>query len=290
MVGLVEFDGYYANDIASYVSQTGVSNVPLQNVLLDGFSGVPTTGANSGNGEVALDIEMAISMAPGLSKVVVFEADPTNGLPNDVLQAMSTNTLIKQFSCSWDFGTITSAQRTAMDNYFLKFGTQGQSFFDASGDSGAATGAFPAPDDDPYITLVGGTTLATAGPGGAWLSETVWNTQEGPGVYISSGGVSSGSASYNIPTWQKGVNMSTNKGSTTKRNCPDVAMVADNVFIVADNGQNGNHGRHQLRCAVVGGFHGAREPAGGGRQSADRRLSQPRALSHRHQLRLRRLL
>ena len=45
MVGLVEFDGYYANDIASYVSQTGVSNVPLQIVLLDGFNGVPTTGA-----------------------------------------------------------------------------------------------------------------------------------------------------------------------------------------------------------------------------------------------------
>ena len=41
------------------------------------------------------------------------------------------------------------------------------------------------------------------------------------------GGVSSGSASYNIPSWQQGINMSTNNGSTTKRNCPDVAMVAD---------------------------------------------------------------
>ena len=237
MVGLVEFDGYYAGDIASYESQTGVSNVPLQIVLLDGFNGVPTTGVNSGNGEVALDIEMAISMAPGLSKVVVFEADPANGLPNDVLQAMSTNTLIKQFSCSWSFGTITSAQRSAMDNYFMKFATQGQSFFDASGDNGAATGAIDAPDDDPYVTLVGGTTLATAGPGGAWLSETVWNMQEGPGVGGSGGGVSSGSASYNIPSWQQGINMSTNKGSATKRNTPDVAMVADNIFIVADNGQ-----------------------------------------------------
>ena len=63
-------------------------------------------------------------MAPGLSKVVVFEAGP-NGLPNDVLEAMSTNTLIKQFSCSWDFGPVTSAQRTTMDNYFLKLGRPG---------------------------------------------------------------------------------------------------------------------------------------------------------------------
>jgi hypothetical protein len=250
-VGLVEFDGYYAGDIASYVSQTGVSNVPLQIILLDGFNGVP----GSGNSEVALDIEMAISMAPGLSKVVVFEAGP-NGLPNDVLQAMSSSTYtnIKQFSCSWSFGTITSAQRTAMDGYFKKFATQGQSFFDASGDEGAATGAIPPPDDDPYITIVGGTALATAGPGGVWLSETVWNSQEGPGIYISSGGVSSGSASYNIPAWQKGVNMSTNKGSTTKRNCPDVAMVADNVFIVADNGQQETTGGTSVGAPLWAGF------------------------------------
>ncbi len=179
---------------------------------------------------------MAISMAPGLSKVVVYEADPTNGQPNDVLEAMSTNMLIKQFSCSWGFGTNTPAQQTNMDNYFLKFESQGQSFFAAEGDTGVFVGPADPPDDDPYITLVGGTALATAGPRGAWLSETVWNTQEGPGFGGSGGGVSSGSASYNIPPWQKGVNMSANLGSTTKRNCPDVAMVADNVFIVADDG------------------------------------------------------
>ena len=251
MVGLMEFDGYFAGDIALYESQTGVSNVPLQNVLLDGFNGVP----GSGNSEVALDIEMAISMAPGLSQVVVFEAGPP-GLPNDVLQAMSSSTYtnIKQFSCSWSFGSITSAERSAMDGYFTKFATQGQSFFDASGDTGAATGAFPAPDDDPYITLVGGTALATAGPGGTWLSETVWNTQKGPGNNISGGGVSSGSASYSISTWQKGVSMSANKGSTTKRNCPDVAMVADNVFIVADNGQQETTGGTSCASPLWAGF------------------------------------
>jgi len=253
MVGLLEFDGYYAGDITSYENQTGVPNVPLQIVLLDGFNGVPTTGVNSGNSEVALDIEMSISMAPGLSNVVVYEADPVNGLANDLLQAMSTNTLIKQFSCSWDFGPITSAQRTAMDAYFTKFATQGQSFFDASGDTGADTNGLPitAPDDDPYVTVVGGTTLATAGPGGPWLSETVWNAQDGPGFAGSSGGVST---SYAIPAWQKGVNMSTNNGSTTKRNIPDVAMVADNIFIVADNGQQETTGGTSVASPLWAGF------------------------------------
>ena len=120
MVGLLEFDGYYPGDITSYESQTGVSNVALQVVLLDGFNGVPTIGLNSGNAEVALDIEMVISMAPGLSKVVVFEADPNNGLPNDVLQAMSTNTLIKQFSCSWGFGSITARAANRYGQLFHK--------------------------------------------------------------------------------------------------------------------------------------------------------------------------
>jgi hypothetical protein len=251
-VGLVEFDGYYPGDIASYETNTGVPEVPLQIILLDGFDGTPTTGANSGNSEVALDIEMAISMAPGLSSVVVFEAGP-HGTASDVLEAMSTNTLIRQFSCSWDFGSLTSAEQSTMDNYFQKLGTQGQSFFDASGDSGAATNgvAITPPDDDPYITLVGGTTLATAGPGAPWLSETVWNTQEGPGGYMSGGGVST---TYGIPSWQKGVNMSANHGSTAKRNCPDVAMVADNVFIVADNGQLESTGGTSVAAPLWAGF------------------------------------
>ena len=231
MIGLVEFDGYYAEDITTYESLANLPNVPLQNVLLNGFNGVPTTGPNSGNSEVALDIEMVISMAPGLSKVVVYEAGPA-GLANDILSAMSTNTAIKQFSCSWSFGT---TPRGTMDGLFQKLAVQGQSFFNASGDSGAFTGDWPEPDDDPYLTLVGGTTLATCAPGGAWLSETAWNA---PDFFsATSGGYT---ANYSIAAtapWQQGISMSANQGSTTLRNIPDVAMVADNILIVADNGQ-----------------------------------------------------
>jgi hypothetical protein len=231
MIGLLEFDGYYPGDITIYESLANQPVVPLQVVLLDGFNGTPTTGANSGNGEVALDIEMVIAMAPGLSKVVVYEAGP-NGLANDILSAMSTNTAIKQFACSWSFGT---TPRGTMDGLFQKLAVQGQSFFDASGDSGAFTGTWPEPDDDPYITQVGGTTLATCAPGGAWLSETAWNAPD-----LSSATSGGYTANYSIAataTWQQGISMSANGGSTTLRNIPDVAMVADDIFIVADNGQ-----------------------------------------------------
>ena len=249
-VGLVEFDGYYSNDIVSYRSQTGVSNVPLQTILLDGFNGVPSRGASSGNGEVALDIEMSMAMAPGLSKIVVYESD-TNGFPSNLLLAMAGNPAIKQFSCSWDFGPITSAQRTAMDGFFQEFEADGQSFFDASGDTGATNSVTEPPDDDPYVTQVGGTTLATTGPGGGWLSELVWNAGDGPGYAGTSGGVS---AIYPRPAWQAGVNMTTNHGSTTFRNYPDVAMVADNIFLVADNGQNEASGGTSCAAPLWAGF------------------------------------
>jgi hypothetical protein len=235
MIGLVEFDGYYTNDITEYETLAKLPNVPLQNVLLDGFDGVPTTGENANNSEVALDIEMVISMAPGLSNVVVFDAGPQppvgHGNPLDVLSAMATNTAIKQFSCSWDFG---SAARGTMDNYFQKMAVDGQSFFNASGDDGGFIGDWPEPDDDPYITQVGGTTLATCAPGGAWLSETAWNAPDLPDA--TAGGYSVNYSIADSALWQQGINMSTNQGSTTLRNIPDVAMVADDVLIVADNG------------------------------------------------------
>jgi xanthomonalisin len=49
----------------------------------------------------------------------------------------------------------------------------------------------------------------------------------------SSGGVSS---YYNIPAWQTNISMTTNKGSATKRNIPDVAADAANIYeIVGKN-------------------------------------------------------
>ncbi len=241
-VGLLEFDGYYANDIATYESQNGLPNVPLKNVLLDGFDGVPTCCSSGptcqcGDGEVALDIEMSISMAPGLSKVIVYEAGPT-GVANDILSRMVSDNQAKQLSCCWSFGVL--GPDPTSDQYFQQMAAQGQSFVDASGDTDAFFGstADEFPSDDPYITQVGGTTLTTTGPGGNWVSETVWNNgcfrRNCATCSGSSGGIST---SYSIPSYQQGISMSANQGSTTMRNIPDVAMVGDNVAFEADNGQ-----------------------------------------------------
>jgi subtilase family serine protease len=248
LLGLLEFDGYYANDIASYESAAGFPAMPLQTVLLDGYDGTPTRGPNSGNPEVSLDIEMAICMAPGLSGIVVFEAG-RNGIPNDVLNSMASSNQITQLSSSWGW---SGGPSTTTDNIFKQMAAQGQSFFNASGDSDAfTTGANSvngvdnaslanAPSSSPYITVVGGTTLTTTGPGGSWSSETAWNWGLRNGSYVgTSGGISS---YYSIPSWQANVNMAANGGSTANRNIPDVALTADNIYVTYGNGTSGTFG------------------------------------------------
>jgi hypothetical protein len=231
-LGLVEFDGYYASDITSYESQSGVPNIPLTNVLLDNFNGTP----GSANIEVALDIEVAIAMAPGLSRVIVYQAGP-RGIPNDVLNRMATDNTAKQLSSSWTWSGNPSG---TTDSIFQQMAAQGQSFFQASGDSDAYTGAISQPADNPYITVVGGTSLTTSGPAGAWLSETTWNwATTGSGTNGSSGGIST---TYAIPAWQQGISMSANQGSTTMRNIPDVALTADSIWVTYDNGSSGGVG------------------------------------------------
>ena len=99
-VGLVEFDGYNANDIAYYEAKTGLPSVTLTNVLLTGASGRPSGGED--DVEVCLDIQVAIAMAPGMSELIVYEGIWDTG-PNwhTVLNRMAADNLAKQMSCSW---------------------------------------------------------------------------------------------------------------------------------------------------------------------------------------------
>ena len=236
-VALVQFDGYLASDINAYESLTGRPNVPLQNVLIDGFSGIPT--GNGGEVEVSLDIEMVISMAPGVSKVILYEGNPFNFHPNDVLNQIASDNVARQVSCSWGW---TGGPNLTTDQIFQEMAAQGQTFYDAVGDSDAFLPGevdnplFPGePSSTPFITQVGGTTLTMNGNGSSYSSETVWNWGIRYGIdgAGSSGGISS---FYAIPSWQSNINMSIPQGSQTNRNTPDVALTADDVLVIADGG------------------------------------------------------
>jgi subtilase family serine protease len=259
MVGLVEFDRYYTSDITTYEAQAGLRNVPLLNVLVDSTNTIPSANSNS-VGEVSLDIEMVISMAPNLSKLVVFEGPVNTTAKNwvDMLNFMVSSNQIRQFSSSWGFGNTNATG----DQSFQTMALQGQSFFQASGDGGAFIYPVPWPGDSPYVTSVGGTTLTMNGNGVSYASETVWNSgfqatnntwyaNGSSGYWASGGGVS---ATYAIPSWQKGVNVSAVGGSTTKRNIPDVALTANQIWVNYFNGSSNSFFGTSCAAPLWAGF------------------------------------
>ncbi len=223
-VGMLQFDGYSTNDINYYESLLGIPSITLSNVLINGASGNPS--GNGGEIEVTLDIEMAISMAPGLNEIVLYEAPP--GTPFEtILNQMANDNSASQLSCSW---FLPGASSNALaDQIFAQMDAQGQSFFNASGDADAYTGLISFPCDNPNITQVGGTSLQTLGPGAARFSESAWNRGNGMGT---GGGIST---QYSIPAWQTNINMTAAQGSTTMRNVPDVAMVSEIVYERVNN-------------------------------------------------------
>ena len=234
VVGLFELDGYYTNDIAAYESDADLPAALVTNVLVNGYSGM---AEQPDDAEAALDIEMVISMATNLAEVVVYEEENTGDTGDiaDLLSRIASDDIAKQISSSWLIGDDPS-----FDAAYQQMAAQGQSFFQASGDDGAYyTGDLGEEEwaDDTNITIVGGTTLTMNGAGSSYSSETVWNWfSSGTGMAASGGGTNYNSIP--IPAWQAGINMQANGGSTSLRNVPDVAMNADNIFVVADDGQS----------------------------------------------------
>jgi subtilase family serine protease len=214
-VGLVEFAGYNINDVSNYFAKVKQTNtVTVTGVVADGKSSLSCTG-RCDDTEQVLDIEEAISMAPGLTSVRVYVSDTSDV---DIFNKMATDNKAKSLSCSWGW---SPADPTSDDPIFIEFAAQGQNLFAASGDSGAyrSRSSYVYPADDAYVTSVGGTDLTTNGKGGPWLSETAWSD--------SGGGISPNHIT--IPSYQTaaGVITTANKGSKTYRNSPDVAAEAN---------------------------------------------------------------
>ena len=248
-VGLLQLSsGFFATDIARYENLAGMPAVPVTAVLVDNYDG----GPGMANDECSLDIEMTLAMAPGLQRVLVYEGT----VPDDILNRMATDDTAQQLSSSWAFPVDPTTEQI-----FQQFAAQGQSFFNASGDDGAWGDKVTPPSDDANITIVGGTTLST-GADGTWAAETVWHED---GTNGSGGGIS---AAYPIPAWQQGVDMSQNQGSLLQRNLPDVAMVADNVYVCYGNGTNGIFGGTSCAAPLWAGFTALLNQQGVNNQSA----------------------
>ena len=227
-IALYELDGYNPADVAAYRSAYGLPATPLQNVLVDGFSGAAGSGAD----EVTLDIELAQALAPNLSRVLVYEAPNDNQDAHylDCYNRIATDNLAKQVSTSW--GSPESQNTPAFlqgeNAIFEQMAAQGQSIFSATGDNGAYDDAVSLSVDDPgsqpYVTSVGGTTL-TSGAGAAYESETAWSDPtDTTGSPLGTGGGGGFSTVWPVPSYQFQAVLPT---MPTGRSVPDVALNAD---------------------------------------------------------------
>ncbi|RDI99010.1 hypothetical protein DVT68_10985 [Dyella solisilvae] len=217
-LGLFEYEGTDLADLTTYFKNVNQTNsVPVSVLSTDGTSTSCLYKSGCDDTEQTLDMTQALGMAPGLSSLVMYVGSTDTA----IISAMTTHSpLPTTIGCSWGW---TPADPSTLDPYFEKMAAQGQTFFAASGDSSTWSRRNEAwPADDAYVISVGGTDLVTASAAGAWKSETAW--------VDSGGGISPDKIA--IPSWQKlsGVINTSNKGSTTLRNGPDVSANANFTF------------------------------------------------------------
>ena len=191
-VALFELDGYNPTDIATYrkTNHLGV-NAP-SNVLVGGATNVQGNGSI----EVSLDMEMVAALAPKAAQKIYMGPNSIAGVNATYNQIVSDDTA-SVVSTSWGECEEASgvAELQALDNIFKQGKAQGQSFFSASGDSGAydcqnTDLAVDTPADDPNVIGVGGTSLLM-GHDGAYISETAWSKRSDLGNVGGGGGISS---------------------------------------------------------------------------------------------------
>jgi subtilase family serine protease len=183
-------------------------------------------GQPEGYGEESLDAEAAHAMAPS-ADIAIVAADCGNNA-TDLLDAETRivdGHLADIVSNSWDLGTEEQVTRpivTAYEQVFEQAAAEGIGFYFSSGDRGDWSNftashqpAVEYPASDPWVTSVGGTSLAT-GPDGRYRWETGWGSlvaQLGPGGNAWAGlpgrfrgGAGGGRSSlFGQPPYQRGI-------------------------------------------------------------------------------------
>lgn len=228
-IGIIELGGgYRAKDLKKYFSVLGIPDPSVVAVSVDNGKNKPTN-ANSADGEVMLDIEVAGAVAPDAKIVVYFTPNTDKGFLDAVTQAIhDTNYKPSVISISWGSAekNWTNQSLTNFNEAFKAASLLGVTICSAAGDQGSSDretdGNVHAdfPSSSPYVLSCGGTKLLTSG--NTITSETVWHEAADS---ATGGGVSD---FFPIPDYQANINVPTAISTGFKgRGLPDVAANAD---------------------------------------------------------------
>ncbi|MDR3715140.1 MAG: S53 family peptidase [Puia sp.] len=233
-IGIIELGGGYETaDISNYFQQMGLPAPNVVAISIDGGHNSPTN-ANSADGEVLLDIEVAAGIAPDATIAVYFAGNTNQAFLDAINTAIhDTQNNPSVISISWGSaegtaGGWTTSSLNAFNESFQAAATMGITVCAAAGDDGSNDNVndqkvhvdFPA--SSPYVLACGGTKLTTSGD--TIDSEIVWN-EDPPGGGATGGGVSD---VFPLPSYQAGagvpLSLNTKK---TGRGVPDIAADAD---------------------------------------------------------------
>ena len=229
-IGIIELGGGYKTaDITNYFKSLGIKKPVVKAVSVDGGKNAPTT-ANSADGEVLLDIEVAGAVAPEAKIVVYFAPNTDQGFLDAITQAVhDTTNKPSVISISWGSAEAnwTPQALTNFNEAFKAAAVLGVTICAAAGDGGSADGVTDGkvhvdfPSSSPYILACGGTKLVTDGSNKI-TSETVWHAARDS---ATGGGVSD---VFPLPDYQKNANVPASLNTNfIGRGVPDVAADAD---------------------------------------------------------------
>lgn len=228
-IALIELGGGYRTaDIANYFKSLNMAEPKVVAISVDGATNAPST-ADSADGEVMLDIEVAGAIAPGATIAVYFAPNTDKGFLDAIKKAVHDETYKPTVvSISWGAAESqwTSQSLKAYNDAFQEAAALGVTVCAAAGDTGSGDGVgdgkvhvdFPA--SSPYVLACGGTKLLVNG--NQIASEVIWHESNDS---ATGGGISD---VFPVPDYQTGldipVSVDTKKAG---RGVPDVAAVAD---------------------------------------------------------------
>lgn len=228
-IAIIELGGgYRITDLANYFAGLGIPVPKILSISVDGGFNDPST-ADSADGEVMLDIEVAGAVAPGATIVVYFAPNTDQGFFSAITTALHDRLHQPSvISISWGAPESgwTKQSLKAYNDVFQTAALLGVTVCAAAGDTGSSDGEkdglvhvdFPA--SSPNVVACGGTRLTVQD--NVIIGETVWHSSDRS---ATGGGISE---FFELPDYQQttGIPVSLNNGFKG-RGLPDLAGNAD---------------------------------------------------------------
>ena len=267
-----------ANALASAQGEPQLAAGQYQETQLGPFTLQDECNPTGWNQEETLDVEAVHGVAPGAYIHYVGAANCDTGIDdavNYVIQNHVANIVSNSYGFTGEDGL--GSEVALEDSLFVQATAQGIGFYFSTGDNGdnvIAGTPHPEPDfpsTDPWVTAVGGTSLAVTATNG-YKFETSWgddlasvNFATSPSSYVTPppgsfifGGGGGVSALFTEPAYQRldvPKKLATLNGTTPMRVVPDIAAVGDpetGLQIVFQGGV-GTIGGTSLACPVIAG-------------------------------------